>query len=344
MATEFELVSMFQRELALCALKPQETLIVVTEGNRHAKYARAFLLAARAMGANAFEVSVPERIVTENKDMVGRTPIADNRVVIETLKQADIVIDLMGMLFSHEQNEITASGTRMLMVTEPYEVLREMFPDTDLRRRVEFGEKLLEKAQRLHISSAAGTDVEYVMGGYPVLAQYGYTDQPGRWDHFATGQVLSQAHDGQVNGQIVIMPGDLVTTFRRYIEMPVTLKIEKGYVTDIKGDGMDAQLLASYMDSFDDPRAYAISHIGWGLSKGAKWYHNAITRTRDEEILVHSLSFYGNVLFSTGPNTELGGTNDTACHMDIPLRNANLSIDGTDIVREGKIVIPEMQA
>ncbi|MDT8873087.1 hypothetical protein RAA17_23370 [Komagataeibacter rhaeticus] len=50
---------------------------------------------------------------------VGRTPLAGNRPAIEALKAADIVIDLVGLLFSHEQNEITASGTRMLFVHEP---------------------------------------------------------------------------------------------------------------------------------------------------------------------------------------------------------------------------------
>jgi 2,5-dihydroxypyridine 5,6-dioxygenase len=119
--------------------------------------------------------------------------------------------------------------------------------------------------------------------------------------------------------------------------------IKDGYVNNIAGAGMDAALLKGYMESFNDPRAYAISHIGWGLCQNAKWYHNATTRTRDNEIGVHSLSFYGNVLFSLGPNTELGGTNDTACHMDIPLRNANLVLDDVQIVKNGDIVAPEMR-
>jgi 2,5-dihydroxypyridine 5,6-dioxygenase len=344
MATEYEMVTLFKEELELCAVKPGEVVMILTEGDIRADYARAFLQAARALGANAFQIGVANRVVREDKMLVGRTPIAGNRAVIDTLKQADMIIDLIGMLFSHEQNEITASGTRVLMVREPFEILRQMFPDKDLRRRIEYGEVLLAKSKHMHITSDAGTDVEYIMGDYPVLTQYGYTDTPGRWDHFATGQVLSQGCDGKVNGKVVIMPGDLITTFRRYLEQPVTLTIQDGFVTDIAGSGMDAALLKGYMESFDDPRAYAISHIGWGLCQNAKWFHNATTRTRDEEIGVHSLSFYGNVLFSLGPNTELGGTNDTACHMDIPLRNSNLVLDGVQIVKNGDIVVPEMRA
>ena len=51
-------------------------------------------------------------------------------------------------------------------------------------------------------------------------------------------------------------------------------------------------------------------------------------------------AFYGNVMFSTGPNTEIGGTNHTDCHLDIPLRNCSLFLDGEPIVKHG-VVLPD---
>ncbi len=59
---------------------------------------------------------------------------------------------------------------------------------------------------------------------------------------------------------------------------------------------------------------------------------------------MNALSYYGNVLFSTGPNTEVGGTNDTPCHLDIPMRNCSLYLDDQPIVVAGKIVVPELVA
>jgi len=141
---------------------------------------------------------------------------------------------------------------------------------------------------------------------------------------------------------VMIMPGDTVTAFQRMIASPVRLTIEKGFVTAIEGDGMDAPLIRDYMASFRDPRAYAISHIGWGLLDSAAWFNRAITRTLPGEIGVNSLSYYGNVLFSLGPNTELGGSNNTMCHMDIPLRATSLSLDGVTIVDRGRVAVPEM--
>jgi 2,5-dihydroxypyridine 5,6-dioxygenase len=342
MPTQHEMVKLFTEQLKLCAMQPEETVIILCEHDIRADYAEAFMLAARDLGAMPFQITVPLREKRSARQTTGKTAIAGNRPVIEALKKADLIIDVMGTLFSPEQDEICAAGARMLFVREPYDVLAQNFPTPDLRRRIEVGEKLLEKAKTLRIWSDVGTDVSYEMGGYRVMTQYGYTDTPGRWDHMGTGQVLSQAYDGKVNGTVMIMPGDTVTAFQRMIESPVKLTIENGFVTGIEGDGMDAPLLRDYMESFKDPRAYAISHIGWGLLNTATWFHRAITRTRAQEISVNSLSYYGNVLFSLGPNTELGGTNDTQCHMDIPLRKTSLSLDNVTIVDKGRIAIPEM--
>ena len=69
----------------------------------------------------------------------------------------------------------------------------------------------------------------------------------------------------------------------------------------------------------------------------------ANTRTLDTEIGMNGLAFYGNVLLSLGPNTEVGGDNDTACHLDMPMRHCNLFLDGTPIVQKGRIVPDSMR-
>jgi 2,5-dihydroxypyridine 5,6-dioxygenase len=344
MATETEMVALFKQELELCQVERGQTVAVLSEGRIRADYAGAFLIAAQALGANCFQINLPERVRSGPLVQVGRTPLAGNMVAIEALKRADLVIDLVGLLFSAEQNEITAAGPRMLFVHEPFDVLRALFPNRDLRRRVEFGERLLREARELRVTSVHGTDLVYRLGQYPVMTEYGFTDTPGRWDHFPSGFLLTQGNDAEVDGTLVLMPGDILNEFRRYVQQPVHLTIRRAMVTSIEGDGMEAQLLRHYIESFDDPRAYACSHIGWGLNERATWHHLAMTREPQAEIGVHGLAFYGNVLFSTGPNTELGGTNDTACHLDIPMRHCSLFLDDRPVVRDGAVVPLEMQA
>jgi 2,5-dihydroxypyridine 5,6-dioxygenase len=339
-----EMVDLFQRTLRLCKVDTSQVVGVLSGGTVRADYAQAIMFAAQSLGAMTFHINIRNHANSLAAGVIGKTPLAGNRSAIDALKSADIVIDLLGLLFSAEQIEITDSGTRMLFIAEPFHILKKMFPTEDLRRRVEYGSELLRQAKELRVTSPTGTDIRYALSHYPVMTEYGYTDEPGRWDHLPSGFLFTHGNDGEVNGTVVLAPGDTLAAFHHYVQSPVRIVVRDGYVADIEGDGMDAALISSYLESFNDPRGYAISHIGWGLNERANWYHMATTRALHTERAMNSLSFYGNVLFSTGPNTELGGTNDTPCHLDIPLRGCSLFLDGQPIVDRGNIVPAEMRA
>ncbi|PON16096.1 hypothetical protein C2W62_20335 [Candidatus Entotheonella serta] len=205
----------------------------LSEGDDKRNYAEAFLAAADELEATSFQLNLVKRSPLPG-DMKKGTSITGNRPAIEALKSADLVIDLVGLLWSAEQNEITQTGTRMLMVREPIDVLQRMFPRRSLSRRVEAAQDMLAAATELHITSPAGTNVAYQLGPYPVLTQYGYTDTPGRWDHFAGGFLYTGARDDGVDGVVVINTGDILFPFLRYVNEPVRLEIEKGMVTRIR--------------------------------------------------------------------------------------------------------------
>jgi len=216
-----------------------------------------------------------------------------------------------------------------------------MRPTPDLRRRVEAAQELLQGASTLRFTNPAGTDVTYRLGAYPVMTQYGYTDTPGRWDHWPSGFVFTGGADDGVDGTVVIAPGDILLPFKDYVRDPVTITIEQGRILDIRG-GVEAQLLNDYVDGFgDDPGKYGISHIGWGMMREARWSGMATDR---RSIQMEARSFYGNVLFSTGPNTELGGSNDTPCHLDVPMRGCSVFLDDEPVLVDGDLVVDDLRA
>jgi 2,5-dihydroxypyridine 5,6-dioxygenase len=154
----------------------------------------------------------------------------------------------------------------------------------------------------------------------------------------AGGFLYTGARDGGVNGTVVINTGDIIFPFKCYISNPIRLNIEAGIVKSIEGNHLDAELMRTYIERWKDPRAYAVSHIGWGMDEKAQWNYMATSPVGLITNGVDGRSFYGNVLFSTGPNAELGGTNNTGCHLDIPLRNCTLYLDGQVIVEKGSLV------
>ena len=339
------LVELCVAELELCGVLEGETVAVLSQGSERLDYANAFLAAAGRLGAPSFHVRLPDvssSLAGESGAWtVGATPLAGNRAAIESLKLADIVIDTIFLLFSDEQLEIQASGTRILLCMEPVDNLARMRPTPDLRRRVEAAEERLKQASTLRFTNPAGTDVTYRLGAYPVMTQYGYTDTPGRWDHWPSGFVFTGGADDGVDGKVVIAPGDILLPFKDYVRDPVEMTIEHGQIVDVRG-GVEAQLLNDYMDAFgDDPGKNGISHIGWGLMKEARWSGMATDR---RSIQMEARSFYGNVLFSTGPNTELGGANATPCHLDVPMRGCSLYLDDEPVLVDGDIVVEEMRA
>lgn len=336
-------LDIFIKELTLCKVSAGETVVVLNAPGEQTEHVYALLEAVKRLGAKVIHMSIP-RNQSVAAGVQGRHPLVGHEVALATCKDADMVIDLMGLLFSAEQLEIQAAGTRILRIAEPLHVLKQMAPNEEQRRRCEYGQRLLEKSRKLRITSEAGTDVVYGLSQYKPMAEYGYTDEPGRWDHFPSGFVFTQATDGAVDGVVVMAPGDIICAFKRHVLSPIRFVIERGYIKSIIGNGFDAELVRNYLESFHDPRGYAVAHIGFGLNENARWDQFAASKTVSSEYVMNALAFYGNVLFSTGPNSEFGGDNDTPCHLDLPLHGCSVWLDDVQIMERGQFLDKNLQA
>ncbi|RMX05679.1 leucyl aminopeptidase [Corticibacter populi] len=327
-------------QLRMSGVRSGERLIVLTQGNSRLDYADAFMAAGQRLGAQMYHMRLPAPLPTDGWS-VGVTGLAAMPDAVEALKNCDMLIDCIFLLFSKEQFAIQAAGTRILTAVEPPELLARMLPYPELREKVEIAATLLEQAKVMRITSPHGTDVTYRLGTYPTMAEYACTDTPGRWDHWPSGFVFTGGDDDGVDGQIVVSPGDILLPQNLMVREPITYTIEKGWITDIRG-GLEAQIVKAYMESFNDPRGRGMSHVGWGMNPQAKW-HNFVPGEFPGGMGMEPRSFYGNVMFSTGPNNELGGPNDTACHLDIPMRGCSLFLDDAPVVIDGDIVVKDIQ-
>jgi 2,5-dihydroxypyridine 5,6-dioxygenase len=336
-----KLLSAWKHVLQLSKVKPGEAVTLLVSTNTNMENYAAANLAASQLGATVTTVTLPQTnaelsLSRDKTAYIGVTALKDNKAALAALKSSDLVIDLMLLLFSPEQAKILEGGTRMLLAVEPPEVLTRILPSEDDKDRVMAAERRLKRANTMRVESAAGTDLRCDLGEYPIISEYGYADEPGRWDHWPSGFLVTWPNERTATGKIVLDRGDIIFPFKDYVRTPIELTVEKGYVTDIRGD-FDAEYLKSYMSFFRDPEVYAVSHVGWGLQPKAQWTTLGLY-DKEETIGQDGRAFYGNFLFSTGPNTEAGGNRNTPCHLDIPMRNCSVFLDEEPMTLKGDVI------
>ena len=339
--SDTDLIRAWTQVLTLSKLEPGAAVTVLTSEHTHPQTLRCAITAVSMLGASISRLDLPpvngeKSLSRDPLAYLGTTPLTDNRPAIAALKASDLVLDLMTLLFSPEQHDILKGGTKILLAVEPPEVLLRMVPTAADRERVLSGVALIKGGSEMHVASAAGTDLHLPYGEYPVTAEYGFVDEPGRWDHWPSGFAFTWPDEGQAHGRIVLAKGDVLLPMKSYVGEPITLTVEKGFVTRIEG-AQEAEMLSEYIESFADPEAYAISHIGWGLQQRAYWSTLGLY-DREGTIGMDARAVSGNFLFSLGPNNEAGGTRTTACHIDIPMRRCTVSVDGREVVKDGRVI------
>jgi len=341
--SDTELTLMFEHVLRNSKVDETQTVAVLRSHYSNDRIARAAMEAAIRLKAKVYGVELPSfnHPKAMGNDMTaycGDTALTGNTAAQRALECADLIVDTMLLLHSPEQEQILKTGTRILLAVEPPEMLARMLPTQEDKIRVQADEKVLKAASSMHVTSKAGTDFRARLGQYPTVTEYGFADEPGRWDHWPSGFLFSWPNEGTAEGTLVIDTGDILLPFKSYAREPITLEVREGFVRKISG-GFDAEYLRDYMNYFNDPEVFGISHIGWGLQPRAQWTAMGL-HDRNDGMCMDARAFAGNFLFSTGPNTEVGGSRKTPCHMDIPLRACDVMLDGQAVVRGGKVVAP----
>jgi 2,5-dihydroxypyridine 5,6-dioxygenase len=339
--SDYQMVDAWTRVLTLSRLQAGQTVTILTGAATNPQTLSTALIATQSMGAIVNRLDLPpvngeKAFSRDSLAYLGTTPLTGNRAAIAALKESDLVLDLMTLLFSPEQLDILKAGTKILLAVEPPEVLTRLVPTLADRERVLAAKARIDAAKKMHIVSDAGTDFHCPLGEFEAIAEYGFVDEPGRWDHWPSGFALTFPDDGRAHGRIVIDRGDILLPQKHYVSEPIVLSVENGYATKIEG-GVDAALLRDYMETFNDPEGYAISHVGWGLQPRARWSTLGLY-DREATIGMDARAFEGNFLFSLGPNNEAGGTRTTTCHIDIPLRHCTVTLDDEVVVNDGRVI------
>ncbi|MBI3709695.1 MAG: peptidase M29 [Proteobacteria bacterium] len=338
---EAKWIDSFARVFELSKIQPGDPVAILSETQSRKINVDLAELALLRMKARPFHVIMPTP--AQEVDVPIRSTGASNAVqgmkpVLAALSSAAMVVDctVEGMLHSVELPEILSKGARLLMVSSEHpECLERLVPDPALRPKVEAGVAMMKAAKQMRVTSEAGTDLRVDLTEARCGGGWGYTDIPGTFTYWPGGLIAAYARAGAIDGTVVMDAGDVNLTFKRYLERPIRMRIERDYITDIAGEGTDAELMRSYFAAWGDKNAYAVAHLGWGMNPKARW--DALTMYDRGDINGTELrAFAGNFLFSTGANQFVDRY--TLGHFDLPMRNCTVTLDNQMVVERGRLV------
>jgi 2,5-dihydroxypyridine 5,6-dioxygenase len=330
----------FQNTFNLCGLQPGDSVAILSESQSREINLQLAELALLNLGTKPFHVRIPTpagtapvpvRSTGASKVLTGLQP------VIDALGHTTMVIDctVEGLLHAPELPTLLAAGTRILMVSNEHpETLARLQPDVQLTPKVKAAAKLCKQASQMRVTSTAGTNLTVDMSDAPTAGVWGYTERPGTLAHWPAGVVVSFPKQGSTNGTLVLAPGDINLTFKRYLQDAVTLTIENDYVTRIEGRGTDAELMRRYWAAWGDQEAYAVSHVGFGMNPKARYEALTMYDQRDTNG-TELRAFAGNFLFSTGANEF--ADRYTEGHFDLPVCHCDIWLDDLLIIKQGQL-------
>ena len=340
--TEAKWIDTFVEVFRLCGVQPGDACAVLSETQSRPVLVQLSELALARLGARWFHIVLPTP--RQSAPVPVRSTGASDAIgclqpVVAALAGSVLVADctVEGLQHAVELPQILAGGARVLVVSNEHpEILERTLPRAQDEAEVRNAMRQLKASRVMQVTSRAGSDLTVSLTGARVGGVWGFTTKPGSLSHWPAGLVLAFPAAGSVNGRLVLAPGDVNLTFKRYLADAVALTIVDDYVTAIDGHSVDAELMRGYFAAWasqpDDRAAYAVSHLGWGLNRRARW--DAMTFYDKADFNGTELrAFAGNFLYSTGAN-EVAGRH-TLGHFDLPMRGCTVTLDGVAVVQDG---------
>jgi 2,5-dihydroxypyridine 5,6-dioxygenase len=341
-------IDMFVEVFRLCGVQAGDACAVLSESLTRPDLPQLSMLALQRIGARPFQMVMPGRALQATSPAAPiRSTGASDAIhqlgpVVQALAACVFVADctVEGLQHAAELPQILAGGARVLAISHEHpEILERCLPRAEDEAPVRDAMRRMKSAKVMQVTSKAGTDLKINLVGARIGGVWGFTSKPGTLSHWPGGLVLAFPAAGTVNGTLVMDRGDVNLTFKRYLQDAVKLSIHNDHAISIEGEGFDAELMRGYLQSFatgpEDRAAYAVSHLGWGLNRRARW--DAMNFYDKADFNGTELrAFAGNFLYSTGANEV--AARHTLGHFDLPLRGCTVMLDGVAVVEAGRLL------
>src|SRR5258705_6190071 len=195
------LAMLFRKEFELCNVKKGETIVLLSDLGARRDYVSAAFAAAEDLGADAYEMCVN---AMPSWTKVGVETVGRCKGTLEAIKSADMLVCLHIPLFTRWLKEARGAGTRVLMVIDAPDELETLMSPRGLKEAVAYAGSRLERAKTMRITRPRGTELTVKLGGYSTMIQYGYAEEPGRFDHWGAGHLHTFPNESSATRTVVL--------------------------------------------------------------------------------------------------------------------------------------------
>jgi len=248
--------------------------------------------------------------------------------IAAAMREADVVLAPTVQSLSHTASRKAASEAGARIATLPgvtEEMLaRVMSADMgELRRRGRAIADALNAGSEARITCANGSDLRMGLEGRAAIPDAGELTAPGAFGNLPCGEGFISPDDGACEGTLIV---DGTIAGVGIPAEPIALKIAGGRLTDATRP--EGAALLDLLRAHGE-EATTIAELGIGTNERAKLTGNVL---EDEKLL-------GTAHVAFGASQAIGGRIQVPVHLDCVVMRPVVSIDGTEIVRDGRLLL-----
>lgn len=268
-------------------------------------------------------------IMMTERTMHGQEP---TQLVAKAMFESDVIFGITQFSLFHSQarRDAVANGSRFVNMVDynlsmmesgglhcDFEAVGQVCTEVAIK---------LENRQNCTITTEAGTNFSCSIAGIKPNPQYARSLVPGASSSPPDIECATCAVEGTGNG-VIVVDGSIPHPELGLINENITLTVSKGFVTKIEG-GEQAVKLESILKGFNDPNVYNLGEIGIGLNPMCELNGSML----EDEGCSRTLHF------GAGDNIGFGGATSSKYHLDIIIREPNMSVDGEPILSKGNVL------
>lgn len=303
-------------------MKSDEKLLIVTEPEK--------MSIAETLAASATRRDIePVIAIMMPREFDSAEPPT---IIAEAMKASDAFLSVVGKSITHSaavKNAI-AAGSRGLVLTQFSEDMMihgGMEADFEaIAPTCKAMAEALAGGNTIHVSTPLGTDLTFSSTGRRGNALYCLVE-PGQFSTAPTVEANTTPIEGTAQGTIVC-DASVPYIGIGLLDEPIICEVVDGFITEIKG-GKQAKMLAENLASMNDPNVYNIAELGIGLNPNCRFIG----------LMLEDEGVYGSIHIGIGTSANLGGELRAACHYDLIMTGATVTVDGRVVLKDGEVTL-----